>query len=566
MRYLLYLFIILSNITSCISISDIPVYIALKQYNINFLQDRLTDISNPLSNNYGNWMNINEINDIISPPKEHTNTVLNWIDRYNITNVQNYGDSIKFIASPLIIMSMFNISNTISNNMCFLSNNMYNLKNYKIPHYLQHVIEFVEMYSHKTHKNTKINYSNPNTQTDDRYFGREPLINLYNVPTYNLQHNVSVGLVEYQSNNGFTNSDINTQQILNDQAINNITNIVGNNVGIDTETELDVQLVSQAADGVNSWLWQTPYWLYSFAIDFYNKEEVPDTISMSWGWAQDSQCDIIDCGHITSQQYVERVNNEYLKIALRGKTIVVSSGDAGAPGRTNEECDSSRAINPTFPASSPYVVSVGATYVDNDSSTCNYTSPLCLNDGCITSTNEKSIQFSSVGWTAGGGFDKYQTKTPWWQSIAVKSYINSGVILPNQTNYNKNGRVYPDVSAIGHSCPTVIDNQLMGVDGTSCSSPIMAGLLSIINNYMWIHHKIKIGFVNPLLYYIHQHCPDCFQDVKEGYNWCTEEMCCDDPTNYGFNATIGYDPVSGLGTLNVNNILQFIENVLQKGS
>ena len=52
MRYLLYLFIILSNITSCISISDIPVYIALKQYNINFLENRLTDISNPLSNNY----------------------------------------------------------------------------------------------------------------------------------------------------------------------------------------------------------------------------------------------------------------------------------------------------------------------------------------------------------------------------------------------------------------------------------------------------------------------------------------------------------------------------------
>ena len=52
---------------------------------------------------------------------------------------------------------------------------------------------------------------------------------------------------------------------------------------------------------------------------------------MSWGWAEDRQCDIIDCQNITSQQYVNRVNNEYLKITLRGVTIVVD-GDAGAPG------------------------------------------------------------------------------------------------------------------------------------------------------------------------------------------------------------------------------------------
>lgn len=527
--------------------TKVPVYVALHQHNIDILQNNLIDISNPISSNYGKWMKLDEINKLINPPKEHSDILVDWLHKYNITQFNNYGDNIKFVAKSDTIIDMFNIS----------SNNLDNFRDYTIPTDLKHIIEFVEMSSNSINRTIKINRTRIDDTTDDRYFGREPLLKLYNVPSYNLEHNVSGALIEYQNNAGFTNIDLNRQQIMNEQSINNITMIIGNNLGLDIESMLDVQLMSQAGDGIHLWFWDTPYWLYSFAVDFYNSEDIPDIISMSWGWSESNQCDIIDCTSITSKQYVKRVNNEYLKIALRGTTILASSGDAGAPGRTNEECNPSNSINPIFPGSSPYVVSVGATFVPLDNTTRNYTTPLCLNDGCITSSNEKSIRFDSVGWTAGGGFDIYHNETPIWQKKAVHNYLNSGVKLPSK--FNKNGRAYPDVSAIGHSCPTMINGNLQPIDGTSCSTPVVAGLLSIINNYLWTAHKIKLGFANPLLYYIYEHCPNCFQDITDGYNWCTESSCCKNATEFGFNASKGYDPVTGLGTLNIGNILNFLQ-------
>ena len=57
-------------------------------------------------------------------------------------------------------------------------------------------------------------------------------------------------------------------------------------------------------------------------------DNIPDVISMSWGWAEDKQCDITSCGNRTSKEYVDRVNMEYFKIGLRGVSILTASGDA----------------------------------------------------------------------------------------------------------------------------------------------------------------------------------------------------------------------------------------------
>ena len=526
-----------------------PVYVALKQRNIDVLKSELAERSNPLSSMYGNWMTVSEINTYINPPIEDQYNVLDWIHSNNITSVHNYGDSILFTASRLTLEYMLKLE-TVDQ-----------LTGYTIPDHLTDIIEFVEMSSNVIDRKSKINVTTNVHTADDRYFGREPLINMYNI-TSNIVSNVSVGLIEYQNNEGFLPVDLSLQQAANNQTSNNISIIVGRNYGSDTESELDVQLVSQAADGAQLWYWQAQYWLYSFAVDYFNAEASPDIVSMSWGWSQNDQCSIMDCGNLTSKQYVDRVNNEYLKISLLGKTIVVASGDAGAPGRTNEECGSSSPINPVFPGSSPYVLSVGATFVPVDASTHQYDTPMCKNNTCITRADEKAVRFDRVGWTGGGGFDRYETSTPVWQKKAVDQYLTSGVTLPIEQNYNRHGRAYPDVSAIGHSCPTYIDGSLGSVDGTSCSAPVMAGLLTYINQYLWTTHRIKLGFANPLLYYIFDNCPQCFKDITDGYNWCTESMCCTNKTDYGFSAIKGYDPVSGLGTLNIGNILDFLEKKL----
>ena len=59
---------------------------------------------------------------------------------------------------------------------------------------------------------------------------------------------------------------------------------------------------------------------------------------------------------------------------------------------------------------------------------------------------------------------------------------------------------------------------------------------------------------------VYDNCDNCFRDVVDGYNWCTENSCCD-PTQYGFSATKGYDPVSGIGTPNIGRILEFIDTI-----
>lgn len=520
-----------------------PVYLALKQYNTDILKSKLESISDPLSDEYGKFMTREEINNLVRPEILNTSNTLNYFSKFSLDNFINYGDSIYFEASSETLEQMFKIQDTK------------NIRGYTIPEEISHDVDFLEMSSNYRKKKSKINIKSSSNKVDDRYFGRESLVRLYNVTRPSVIHHGSAGAIEYQNNGGFTQDDVTNQQSDNGQNPQEVGNIVGPNFGTDGESELDVQMISQAGDGVISWFWDVPYWLYSFSVDFYNSEDRPDIISMSWGWAEDSQCDIVDCSNLTSQQYVERVNNEFVKLGLIGTTITVSSGDAGAPGRTSETCDPDRPVNPVFPGSSPYVLSIGATYVSLDNNTYNYTSKLCENHSCVEGNDEHVISNDNVGWTSGGGFSIYTNSTPKWQETNVDKYLNSGVKLPSK--FNKNGRAYPDISAVGHSCPTYLAGELMPIDGTSCSSPLVAGLLAIVNDHLWEKKGTKLGFVNPLIYHLSNNCKNCFNDINDGHNWCTEETCCNS-TNFGFQGADGYDPVTGLGTLNLGNILDFI--------
>ena len=204
----------------------------------------------------------------------------------------------------------------------------------------------------------------------DGYVGREVMLPFYNI-TYNKVQNArtSVCAVEYQDVGGISNSDLTTQQSLNAQPQKRITHIVGTNQSPMMEAQLDVQMMSQVAEGSDIWMWSGEQWLYSFAVNFLNRSTVPDVLSMSWGWSARDQCGsgLGPCpGNMTSAQYVHRVNTEYVKMGLRGVSVTVSSGDAGAPGRTNEGCADQPGVdpvNPAFPGSSPYITSVSATYI-----------------------------------------------------------------------------------------------------------------------------------------------------------------------------------------------------------
>ena len=110
---------------------------------------------------------------------------------------------------------------------------------------------------------------------------------------------------------------------------------------------------------------------------------------------------------MTSAQYVHRVNTEYVKMGLRGVTVTVSSGDAGAAGRTNEECAYPNSggggnvdpVNPAFPGSSPYITSVSATFIVPQQPIADnvWETPLCKQDGCVNGTHELPCNFNFTG-------------------------------------------------------------------------------------------------------------------------------------------------------------------------
>ena len=63
-----------------------------------------------------------------------------------------------------------------------------------------------------------------------------------------------------------------------------------------------------------------------------------------------------------AREYVTQTNANLLQITSTGITILVSSGDAGAHGRTDESCISKK-TRADWPGSSPYVLAVGGTQV-----------------------------------------------------------------------------------------------------------------------------------------------------------------------------------------------------------
>lgn len=546
----------LSNAYIHLKDEKVTYTIALKQNNVNVLQDALLDISDYKSQNYGKFWSNEQIHDVISPNYDDVKELTDWLDVYN-TEYNNYGDALLCKNKINEIEEMYNMKVSVLNDIPVA------LNNYIIPDKFMNTIEFIEGLSNNRFTKQKLLSVNTNVNVDPGYAGREVINKLYNITWNTVRTNSSSGSIEYQGNSGFSASDLLLSQTSNKESARIVSknHIVGNDNFADLESQLDMQMMSQTAENVSLWFWDDNQWLYSFAVNFFNQKEIPDVISMSWGWAERDQCSVTQCNNETSQQYINRVNIEYVKIGLRGVTITVSSGDAGAPGRTSEDCDANNPVNPVFPGSSPWITSVGGTFVLNSSNVNKWNSPLCKKYGCINGNQEMNTNFNYVGWTAGGGFAIYSSENqPKWQSSFVKKYLNSGTPLPSK--FNSKGRGYPDVSAVAHNCPVFSSGSISDVDGTSCSSPLFAGIVSLLNDYQIAHGRSKLGFINPILYQMALDDPSIFTDYTTGNNWCTEQSCC--PTNnnggsdFGYQAAKGWDPVYGLGTPNVGKMIEWL--------
>ncbi|GAM20662.1 hypothetical protein SAMD00019534_038370 [Acytostelium subglobosum LB1] len=548
--------------------------LALKQSNLDVLESVLLDVSNPTSANYGKHWTIDQINELIAPPHEVSEEITLWLERSGAFNVVNKGDFIKASALVADVESLFRVEmfhykhDTKDSHHVIRASSLYT-----IPSTYSDVIEMVTGISELPITKSR-NHPSKSSKTTRRVGTVDPGIvvpwsiqNVYGIPSgYDNNHNTSLCLVEFQDDQSYNKDDLNMfGKQMGIPAIN-VDRIVGPFAPQypDTESTLDVQYGGAIAQTASIWFWTVDGWMYEFASDLATTDPAPYVVSMSWGTPETLLCGPSGIGHCTkgetNQQYIARCNVEYIKCGLRGITLLAASGDNGAPGDSNTDClPKEKPLSTSFPATSPYVTAVGATMLQATSSSglANHltddTPPLCQQVQCATSTVELVCSYPDAQITSSGGFS-YFSPLPSWQSSAVEAYLNSGVPLPSASIYNSSNRGFPDVSALGHNYGIYAYGGLENVDGTSASTPVWGGIIALLNSYRLNNNKPTLGFINPLLY---SAPATVFNDITIGNNSCTE-FCC---SPYGFTASKGWDPVTGLGTPIFKNLLAYIQTL-----
>ncbi len=270
--------------------------------------------------------------------------------------------------------------------------------------------------------------------------------------------------------------------------------------------------------------------------------------------------------------------------AAQGITYFVSAGDSGAEGCDDDAiAPATHPISVNYLASTPFNVAVGGTMFNENGQDSKYwgTEPP-VEESAISYIPEDVWNESSLTnglWAGSGGASagNIQGGQGGTTPGVPKPYWQSGVVgIPND-----NVRDLPDVSltAAGHdpyllclegSC--VPNNQgefyVYFVSGTSASAPSFAGIMALVNQQM----GGRQGLANYVLYRLaasqsaypsqcngsNTSAPPAaaciFNDVTVGNNAVPGEI------NYGspaaqYQAGAGYDLATGLGSVNVANLV-----------
>ncbi|TFK64203.1 tripeptidyl peptidase A [Pluteus cervinus] len=251
-----------------------------------------------------------------------------------------------------------------------------------------------------------------------------------------------------------------------------------------------------------------------------NQVDIPLTISTSYG----------DDEQTVPESFARRVCSGFAQLGARGVSVVFSSGDFGVgdgnPDPATQTCFTNDGNNqtkfiPVFPATCPFVTSVGA-------------------------TQNISPEVAVSRFFSGGGFSNYFLR-PAYQKRAVPGYLDTLEHGTYQGLFNRNGRGVPDIAAQGDRFRIIVGGQPAMIGGTSAAAPALAGFIALLNEVRLRQGRPPLGFLNPFIYSIGS---SGFTDILSGHN-----SGCGTP---GFNVTKGWDPVTGLGTPNFGRLKNLV--------
>ncbi|HLY33302.1 MAG TPA: S53 family peptidase [Jatrophihabitantaceae bacterium] len=325
------------------------------------------------------------------------------------------------------------------------------------------------------------------------------------------------------------------------------------------EVSLDVETAHAMAPGANILLVTTPtaetLGVQGFP-DMMNAEQyvvdhhMADVISQSFGSSEDA---------FGSAQSLLNLRHAFVSAAASGVSVLASSGDNGTATVRKSPVGGPNAqpVIPfpavEWPTSDPLVTSVGGTYLCTDPTN---TTSRVVDSGdppvnCISNPGQ-----AEVGWIDSGGGFSHVFGTPAYQSTlpAGSTPIGSMRGVPDialEASSRTGGLVYltlpPDGNG-GLNCGgTPCSTGWYDIGGTSLSCPQWAGFVALADQM----NGGDLGLINPALYKVAanstQYANDFF-DVTVGNNQT-------DSSVPGYSASTGWDPITGLGTPNVANLV-----------
>lgn len=561
--------------------------VALPTRNHEMLDSMLARISDPTHPEYANYLTQEEVNNYLAPEQKLFEEVGAYLKNKNMDcETLPLGFSCK--GSVANVEKMLETKFTAYTHVPKNNNVIHRIapeESFTFPEELSgkvqfftQLAEFPTVRMRMGNSKSKAGHSGRDMQAVDLSIVPETLRAMYKLAQVADQTSspaVIGGPIEFQSDTGFMDSDLAT--FVQEMAfpVGNFTEI-NNQQGGDLESTLDVDYFGAIASfgNVQNYfmsLFTGSGWMYEFVnwIASQPTNKLPSVMSLSWGWSEEQQCQIVQNGPCTtgnSTAYVVECNAGFMAASLRGLTIAAASGDSGAHGRTDPSCtdDHTHAI---YPGSSPYILAVGATQLVNSTAEVKPVAPYCQPGNYLAPCAQDGTEIVCSPATgaliaSGGGFSRTQAQ-PAWQKAAVAKYLSlnstiPGGVVPPSSMFISTGRAYPDVSALGHNYILYSSGSATQVDGTSASTPVWAGVIAVLNSLRAADGKKPLGLVQPLLY---QH-PEAFTDVIVGNNDCTESSCGAGSTcTTGYSAAPGWDAATGLGTPIFSKLVKIVSNL-----
>ena len=308
------------------------------------------------------------------------------------------------------------------------------------------------------------------------------------------------------------------------------------------------------------------------ALQYAIDHNIAPIISNSYG----------NCESAVGKPFAQTMQGWIQQANAQGQTVISAVGDSGAADCDFQVTTATQGIAVDLPAAIPEVTGTGGTEFNGDAEgvvTNGNTGATIYWSGTTGGTDTISSALSYIpemAWNdttntlntggqvlaSGGGASTFFLKPSWQTGTGVPNdghrdvpdlALNASPIHDSYLFCSEDG-----ATGIVASCTSGFRDSSANLDtvgGTSAAAPTFAGIVALLNQHLGAS---GLGNINPSLYSLAASNPTAFHDVPPGSNNIvpcssgTPNCPTTAPFQYGFSTGVGYDQVTGLGSIDAN--------------